>query len=233
MVPIRDENPVYNPPWVTRALILINIGVFIYQLQLPVEQLEDFFFTWAFVPCQLMNSCQVDLPASPFPEWITLITSQFLHGSFGHIIGNMLYLAIFGNNVEDCLGHFKFLIFYISCGVLAALTQGFFSPDSALPTLGASGAIAGVLGAYIIRFPRARITMLPIIWIPITFRLPAIFFLGFWFIMQLLYGVASLDVDAAMGSEPGGVAYWAHAGGFVFGGILGPLLGLFSGPKPR
>ena len=233
MVPIHDENPVSITPWITRVLILANIIFFIVELGLDPEQLEDFFYTWAFVPCQLTNSCPVALPGSPFPEWITLITSQFLHGGFGHIIGNMLYLAIFGNNVEDCLGHFKFLIFYIVCGMLAALSQGFFAPDSAIPTLGASGAIAGVLGAYIIRFPGAKITLLPFLLIPIPVRLPAIFFLGFWFVMQLMSGIASLNVDAVTGSEPGGVAYWAHAGGFVFGAILGPILGLFSGPKPR
>ncbi len=233
MVPIHDENPVSITPWVTRGLIVANIICFMIELGLSPEQLENFFYTWAFVPCQLADICQVSLPAAPFPEWITLITSQFLHGSFGHIIGNMLYLVIFGNNVEDRLGHFKFLLFYIACGILAALTQGWFDPDSAIPTLGASGAIAGVLGAYIIRFPRAKITMLPFLFIPIPLRISAFYFLGFWFLTQLLNGVASLDVQAATGSEMGGVAYWAHAGGFVFGAILGPLLGLFSSPQSR
>ncbi|MGL5084080.1 MAG: rhomboid family intramembrane serine protease [Microcoleaceae cyanobacterium] len=226
MVPIRDENPVTITPWVTRGLILANILVFIFELSLGSDQLESFLYNWAFVPCQLVGDCTTQLPASPFPEWVTLITSQFLHGGFGHIAGNMIYLAIFGNNVEDCLGHFKFFVFYIACGVLAALTQGFFAPDAAIPTLGASGAIAGVLGAYIIRFPRARITMLPLPF-PIPIRIPAFFFLGFWFVMQFASGISSFSVPTTTGSE-GGVAYWAHAGGFVFGVILGPLLGLFS-----
>ncbi len=228
MVPIHDENPVSITPWVTRGLIAANIFVFLIELSLSPEQLQNFFYTWAFVPCQLFEVCSVSLPPSPFPEWVTLITSQFLHGSFGHIIGNMLYLFIFGNNIEDCLGHFKFFVFYIICGILAALSQGVLSPESAIPTLGASGAIAGVLGAYLIRFPRAKVTLLPFIFLPFfRIRLPAFFFLGFWFVMQFLSGIASLDATADMGSQ-GGVAYWAHAGGFIFGILLGPLLGLFS-----
>ncbi|NJK38157.1 MAG: rhomboid family intramembrane serine protease [Oscillatoriales cyanobacterium RM2_1_1] len=231
MVPIRDENPVTITPWVTWGLILVNVICFIAEIRLSSDQLELFLYNWAFVPCQLTNQCSTALPISPWPEWITLITSQFLHGGFGHIAGNMIYLAIFGNNVEDCLGHFKFLFFYLTCGVLAALTQGFFAPDSVIPTLGASGAIAGVLGAYIIRFPRAKITMLPLP-LPIPIKISAFFFLGFWFVMQFASGVASFNVPANTGSE-GGVAYWAHAGGFIFGVILGPLLGLFSNRQSR
>ena len=231
MVPIHDENPVSITPWITQGLIAANIFFFIIELGLSADQLQDFLYNWAFVPCQLFEACQVALPTSDFPEWVTLITSQFLHGGFGHIIGNMLYLFIFGNNVEDCLGHFKFLIFYIACGVLAALTQGTLGPESVVPTLGASGAIAGVLGAYLIRFPRAKITLLPFIILPFfRIRLPAFFFLGFWFVMQFLYGVASLDATANMGTE-GGVAYLAHAGGFIFGMILGPILGLFASSR--
>ncbi|MGF1493367.1 MAG: rhomboid family intramembrane serine protease [Microcoleaceae cyanobacterium] len=231
MVPIHDENPVTLTPWVTRGLIVANIICFIVELTLPPEQLEQFFYTWAFVPCQLMGTCQ-QLPASPFPEWITLISSQFLHGGFGHITGNMLYLLIFGNNVEDCLGHFKFFIFYIACGVLAALTQGYFSQESVIPTLGASGAIAGVLGAYILRFPRAKVTLL-FFPFPIPFKISAFFFLGFWFFMQVMSGVGSVGPSAETGAEVGGIAYWAHAGGFVFGAILGPMLGLFSSRHGR
>jgi membrane associated rhomboid family serine protease len=164
-----------------------------------------------------------------FPEILTLITSQFLHGSFLHIAGNMLYLWIFGNNIEERLGHFKYLIFYLTCGALAALAQWYFSPFSSIPSLGASGAIAGVMGAYIIRFPHAQIlTLIPLGFFITTVRIPAIFFLGFWFVQQAISGVASLDTASNIGMESGGIAYWAHAGGFVFGFILGPLLGLFS-----
>lgn len=140
----------------------------------------------------------------------------------------MLFLWIFGNNVEDRLGHIKFLIFYLACGALAALSQWFFSQNSAIPSLGASGAIAGVMGAYILRYPQAKVlTLIPLGFFITTFELPAIFFLGFWFVQQAFYGVASLQAPSNIGMESGGVAYWAHAGGFVFGAILAPLLGLF------
>lgn len=231
MFPISDDNPTRITPYVTYGLIAANILVFLYQLTLTPQQLEAFFYTWAVVPKQLTASFAGEsIGAAGFPEWITLITSQFLHGGFLHIIGNMLFLWIFGNNVEDQLGHVKYLIFYIACGVLAALAQWFFSSGSAVPSLGASGAIAGVMGAYILRFPRVPIlTLIPLGFFFWTFRIPAIFYLGIWFAQQALYGVASLQARTNIGMEGGGVAYWAHAGGFVFGAILGPLLGLFSG----
>jgi membrane associated rhomboid family serine protease len=229
--PIGDDNPVRITPYVTYTLVAINVLVFIYQLSLTPPQLEDFFYHWAVVPRELtayFGGAGV-VAYQPFPEWITLITSQFLHGGFLHIAGNMLFLWIFGNNVEDQLGHVKFLIFYIACGMLAALAQWYFSPLSAIPSLGASGAIAGVMGAYILRFPRASIrTVIPIGIFPLLFNVPAFVYLGVWFVQQALYGFASLNVPTNIGMETGGVAYWAHAGGFVFGAILGPLLGLFS-----
>jgi membrane associated rhomboid family serine protease len=232
VVPLRDDIPTRITPYVTYGLIVANILVFIYQLTLSPPQLEQFFQTWAIVPRDLTASFQGN--GSPVMEWATLITSQFLHGGFLHIAGNMLYLWIFGNNVEDCLGHAKFLFFYLLCGVLAGLTQWFFSMDSAIPSLGASGAIAGVMGAYIIKYPGARIlTLVPLGIILFPFRIPAVFFLGFWFLMQALYGVASLSAPANIGMEGGGIAYWAHAGGFVFGAILGPILGLFSKDSKR
>jgi membrane associated rhomboid family serine protease len=208
-------------------LIVINVLVFVHQITLSgrAGALEQFFDVWAIVPDQLTASFSGNLN-SPVPEWFTLISSQFLHGGFLHIGFNMLYLWIFGNNIEDQLGHVKFLIFYLACGALAGIAQWGFSPESSVPTLGASGAIAGVMGAYIIRFPRAQIlTFLPLFFIWTTARIPAIVFLGIWFIQQAFYGIASLGASADIGS--GGIAYWAHAGGFVFGVILGPLLGLF------
>lgn len=228
MVPLRDNNPITITPFVTYALIGANIFVFLYQLSLSPQQLEAFFYDAAVVPCQLSNTCPVSLNQQ-LPEWMTLFTSQFLHGGFLHIAGNMLFLWIFGNNIEDRLGHVKFLIFYLACGALAALTQWFFSQDSTIPSLGASGAIAGVMGAYILRFPRAQVlTLIPIGFFITTIRLPAVFFLGFWFVQQAFYGVADLQARSNIGMESGGVAYWAHAGGFVFGAILGPMLGLFK-----
>jgi membrane associated rhomboid family serine protease len=227
--PINDNNPTRITPFVTYALIAINILVFINELSLTQPQLEQFFQLYAVVPKELTANLNGIPVNQPVPEPLTLITSQFLHGGFAHLFGNMLFLWIFGNNIEDQLGHVKYLIFYLACGILAALSQWFFSTQSGIPALGASGAIAGVLGAYILRFPRARVRTLLFLGPFITFPdIPAIFFLGIWFLQQALYGVASLNVESTIGMENGGVAYWAHIGGFVFGAILGPLLGLFS-----
>ena len=157
MVPLRDENPITITPFVTYGLIAVNILVFLYELSLPPQQLQGFFQLAAVVPRELSASFAGIPVNQPVPEFLTLVTSQFLHGGFLHLAGNMLFLWIFGNNVEDQLGHVKYLIFYIACGVLAALAQWFFSQNSGIPSLGASGAIAGVLGAYILRFPNARI----------------------------------------------------------------------------
>ena len=224
MVPIRDNNPTQITPVVTYVLIGINIAAFIYELSLDPQALQSFFQQWAMVPQFLTLSFQGNAIALPHPPWVTLFTAQFLHGSLLHLGGNMLFLWIFGNNIEDKLGHFKFIVFYLTCGVLASLSHWFFSALSDVPSLGASGAIAGVMGAYILRFPRAEIvTLIPLGFFFWTIRVPAVFFLGFWFVQQALFSVASLDNMAG-----GGVAYWAHAGGFVFGAILGPLLGLFS-----
>jgi membrane associated rhomboid family serine protease len=225
VVPLRDDNPTRIVPVVTYAIIAINIVVFGYELSLG-SQLESFFRVWAIVPRELTASFTGQPTGLPFPVWLTLFTSQFLHAGFLHIAGNMLFLWVFGNNVEDKLGHVRFLIFYLACGVLAGLSQWFFSAYSVVPSLGASGAIAGVMGAYVLRFPQAEIlTLVP----PVFFiRVPALFFLGFWFAQQALYSVASLNVPTNVGMQGGGVAYWAHAGGFVFGAVLGPLLGLFS-----
>lgn len=235
MVPLRDDNPISTTPVVVYALISLNVVIFLYEMSLGGGgALQQFINTWALVPaeltCALPDSISASLPC-PLPvdnmpavgEWITLFSSQFLHGGLAHLGGNMLYLWIFGNNIEDRLGSVKFLIFYLACGALAALSQWIFAPGSAVPTVGASGAIAGVMGAYIIRFPRARIsTFIALFVIPV----PAYLFLGWWFIQQSFYSYASLDATANTGA--GGVAYWAHAGGFVFGVILGPMLGLFS-----
>lgn len=229
MFPISDNNPTRTTPYVTYALIGANIFIFLYQLSLTPPELQQFFQLYAIVPRQLSASFAGIPVNQPVSEPLTLVTSQFLHGGFLHIAGNMLFLWIFGNNIEDQLGHIKYLIFYITCGVLAGLAQWFFSMQSGVPSLGASGAIAGVMGAYILKYPNAQIRTLvflgPLIFFP---YIPALFFLGIWFIQQALYGLVSLSVPTNIGMESGGIAYWAHAGGFVFGAILGPLLGLFN-----
>ena len=223
MIPLKDENPTYTTPIVVYALIAINIVVFLHEMSLG-SQLNNFFQLYAVVPQELSASFAGTPPNQPVPELVTLISSQFLHGGLMHIAGNMLFLWTFGNNIEDSLGHVKFLLFYLICGILAGLTHWFFDMQSIVPTVGASGAIAGVMGAYILKYPKAKIvTLLPLGIIFTTIRIPAVFFLGFWFVQQAISSVASLGV-----SSEGGVAYWAHAGGFIFGAILGPLMGLMS-----
>lgn len=229
MVPLRDENPIKITPYVTYALIAINILVFIYELTLLPPQLDAFFHLFAVVPKELTYSLNGISVHQPVPEALTLVTSQFLHAGFTHVGFNMLFLWIFGNNIEEELGSIKFLIFYLACGALAALCQWFFSANSMIPSLGASGAIAGVMGAYILKFPNAKVvTLIPLGLFFTTVRIPAVFFLGFWFLQQAFNGVTMLQAPANVGMEGGGVAYWAHAGGFVFGAILGPLFGLFA-----
>ena len=223
MIPLNDENPSYSTPVVVYALIAINVVVFLHEMSLG-RGLDGFFQLYAVIPQQLSASFNGIPVNQPVPEIVTLITSQFLHGGLMHIGGNMLFLWTFGDNIEHDLGHFKFLLFYLTCGVLAGLTHWFFGMQSAVPTVGASGAIAGVMGAYLIKYPRAKIlTLLPLLFIFTTVRIPAIYFLGFWFVQQAFSSVASLGVP-----EASGVAYWAHSGGFIFGAILAPMLGLMS-----
>jgi membrane associated rhomboid family serine protease len=229
VVPLKDYNPGRTTPYVTYGLIILNILIFIYELSLSPYGLTEFFQDWAVVPGELSLSFRTGISIPNAEEWLTLFTSQFLHGGFLHLAGNMLYLWIFGNNVEDEMGHWRFISFYLLCGAIANLAQWFFAIGSEIPSLGASGAIAGVMGAYIFRFPQVKIlTLVPFGPLPLPFRIPAIFYLGIWFVQQALYGVASLEAPTMIGMEGGGIAYWAHAGGFVIGAALGPVFGLFS-----
>ena len=229
MVPLKDENPITITPYVTYFLIAVNFLVFVYELSLNSTQLDIFFHLYAVVPRELTASFSGVNLHQGIPELVTPITSQFLHAGFTHIAFNMLFLWIFGNNIEEQLGKVKYLVFYLTCGVLAVFAQWFFSALSDVPSLGASGAIAGVMGAYILKFPQAKIvTVIPLGFFFPVFKIPAIYFLGFWFLEQALNGIASFEVSASVGMESGGVAYWAHAGGFVAGAILGPMLGLFA-----
>ncbi len=220
MFPLYDENQTRIIPYLTYGLIGMNILVFLHEYSLSNEQLELFFRLYAVVPRELT--------ANFADEWTTLFTSQFLHGGWWHLISNMLFLWVFGNNIEDRLGHVKYLIFYLLCGALAALCQWFIGMNSGIPSLGASGAISGILGAYIIRFPQARIMSLVFLgFFVTTIRIPAIILIGIFFLQNVISGLASLQVATNMSVETGGVAYWAHIGGFVFGVILAPLFGLF------
>lgn len=220
MFPLYDENPTRITPYVTYGLIGMNILVFLHENSLSSEQLEEFFRLYAVIPRELSTNFA--------QEWPTLFTSQFLHGGWWHLISNMLFLWVFGNNVEDRLSHVKYLMFYLACGALAALCQWFIGMDSRIPSLGASGAISGVLGAYLIRFPQARIMSLVFLgFFVTTIRIPAMILIGIFFIQNVISGLVSLQTAANMSVETGGVAYWAHIGGFVFGMILSPLFGLF------
>jgi membrane associated rhomboid family serine protease len=191
----------------------MNVLVFLHEINLSNLQLEQFFQLYAVIPQELTINWS--------REWTTLFTSQFLHGGWWHLISNMVYLWVFGNNIEDRLGHFKYLLFYLTCGAIAALCQWFIGMYSAVPSLGASGAISGVLGAYLIWFPQARITTLIFLGFFITtINVPALVIIGIFFVQNLISGFASLQAAAKMSVETGGVAYWAHLGGFVVGSIF-------------
>jgi membrane associated rhomboid family serine protease len=213
MIPLRDINPRRRFPLITLALILLNVVVFVYELLLPSESaLNSLVFTWGLVPYRL---AQLD-PRSI----ITIFTSMFMHSGFMHIAGNMLYLWIFGDNIESALGSFRFTVFYLLCGLGAALGQVLIDPASEVPMIGASGAISGVLGAYLLLYPRVEVeTLLILGYFVRLVRMPALVVLGFWIILQLFSGLASLGMDAS-----GGVAFFAHVGGFVAGLVLVLLL---------
>lgn len=213
MIPIKDDNPTSTFPLFTIGIIVLNCIVFFYQQSLGREA-AGFILTYGAVPDAVSSVRMTDFPAP-----LTLLTSMFLHGGWLHLIGNMLYLWIFGKNIEDQLGHLRFLVFYLVCGAVASSAHIAVTPHSRIPMVGASGAIAGVLGAYIVKFPHARV--LTLLWLGFFVRLvriPAIFFLGFWFIMQLIFGLPSLATPGA-----GEIAFFAHIGGFLAGLLIFPL----------
>ena len=201
MIPLRDVIPSRTTPFVTVALIALNTIVFLYQFSLGPD-VETFVLSFGLVPAAF--------------SWAAVVTSMFLHGSVLHFAGNMLYLWIFGDNVEDRMGHGRFVAFYLLCGAAAALAQTFTDPSSIVPMIGASGAIAGVMGAYFVLYPRSRIvTLVPIFLFIQILEVPAIFFLGIWFVLQFASGLGSL---ARVAGEPaGGIAFWAHVAGFAAG----------------
>ncbi|MFH1259565.1 MAG: rhomboid family intramembrane serine protease [Elusimicrobiota bacterium] len=208
MIPLKNNIHSRHFPLINYLLILVNSGIFAYQLRLNYfHQLDNFVFNWAVIPVKLIEH--------PGLEWPTLFGSMFLHGGWLHLLGNMLYLYIFGNNVEDKLGHLRYLIFYLTCGLLAGITQIYMFPQSAVPLIGASGAIAGIMGAYFFLHPFSRIrTLIPIWFFWKIVEIPAFFYLAFWFVLQLY--TSHLSPAAAQG----GVAWWAHIGGFLSGGLL-------------
>jgi membrane associated rhomboid family serine protease len=215
MIPIRDHTPSRSFPVVTVLIIALNCIVFAYQL-LFAGDIELFFYRFGLVPCALTSQCQMNVPGALAP-WLTVFAAMFMHGGWLHIGGNMLYLWIFGNNIEDAMGPVRFAVFYLLCGVAASVAQVAIDPGSTIVTIGASGAIAGVLGAYLLLFPRASVDTLIILgWFARMTTLPAIIVLGGWFVLQLLSGIMSLGPQTVSG----GVAFFAHIGGFVAGLLL-------------
>jgi membrane associated rhomboid family serine protease len=219
MIPISDDNPARLTPLVTWGIILVCVAVFIWELSLG-RAMDPALALLGFTPAALGHALAPPPGYVAVPAWATIFTSMFLHGGFLHIGGNMLYLWIFGNNVEDAMGHARYLLFYLICGVVAALTLAAINPASAAPMIGASGAISGVLAAYVLLYPRARVTVIvPLGIILYPMKISAIWVVGFWFLLQLLSA-------ALAGHGDSNIAWWAHVGGFVAGGILTPFFKL-------
>ena len=217
MIPIRDSNPSYTFPIVVVSLILTNVLVYLYEMGMPQDQMEPFFRTYGLVAREFAFAAGLKDRVVP------VVTSMFLHGGFLHLLGNMWFLWVFGDNVEDRIGHGRFLLLYFVSGVCAALLQVAINPYDATPIVGASGAIAGVLGAYLVMFPHASVLTIVPVFIFLTFvNIPASTFLILWFAMQFLYGMGSFMAGA------GSIAWWAHVGGFATGVVLAFLI-----PKKR
>ncbi len=207
-------------PTVTLTLVAVNLAVFVVELMILLgagsDALDSFMKAFGAVPAAIVSG-----QGTAIPPYLTLFTSMFVHASIAHVGGNMIFLLPFGDNVEDWLGHLLYLVFYLAAGLVAGIAQVVVDPTSTVPSVGASGAIAGVLGGYLVLFPRGIVRVFLLIWlfVQITF-IPALLFIGFWFVLQLFSGVGSLGADT---SQTGGVAYWAHVGGFAFG-MLGAFL---------
>jgi membrane associated rhomboid family serine protease len=213
MIPLKDNIPSHRAPVVTVGLIAINVLVFLRQLMLPPQAQARFVYYYGLIPVEIVSGDL--LVPHPVPLYATILTSMFVHGGLFHIAGNMLYLWIFGDNVEDRMGRVRFLIFYLLSGLAAALTQTLASPYSKIPMVGASGAISGVLGAYLVLFPHAGVvTLITLGWFIRLVEIPALVVLGFWIVIQVLSGVFTI------GAQVGGVAWFAHIGGFFAGVIM-------------
>lgn len=215
MIPLKDENPSKTIPVVNIFLILTNISVFIYLNYFAPVATRSIIFKLGFIPYELSHFVDIN-PKNLVPIPLTIFTAMFMHGGWLHLLSNMLYLWIFGDNIEDILGHTKYLFFYVMCGIAATLVHGFININSQVPTLGASGAIAGVLGAYMFLFPKARIKTLVILFVVIQIvHIPAVIMLGYWILLQVLSAYAEHGSRAG-----GGIAWFAHIGGFVAGLVL-------------
>ncbi len=220
MLPLTDDVPSRTPPLVTISLIAANVAVFLIEVSLRPDVLERLIEVLGVVPARSASPDWAVWGGFRAGDYWPFLTSQFLHGDFVHLLANVWTLWIFGDNVEDRLGHGRYLAFYLLCGVISGVTHGQVHPESTVPAIGASGAISGVMGAYFLSFPRARIVLLvPVLFYPLFFDVPATLYLAFWFAMQLFSGAVSLAASAGAV----GVAFWAHVGGFVAGLALLPL----------
>ncbi|MGE0407342.1 MAG: rhomboid family intramembrane serine protease [Candidatus Korobacteraceae bacterium] len=218
MIPIRDDAPRYTTPFVNYFLLALNVLVFLYELALPVRAANLLFFQFGVVPIKITALAQGHPDVTPEAALIPVLTSMFLHGGFLHLLSNMWVLYIFGDNIESYLGHFRYLLFYLVSGVAATIIHVLFNLQSEVPSVGASGAIAGVMGAYFVLFPSARVlTIMPFFFLFFLW-LPAWIVLGYWFLAQFLSGAAT--TIAATTQSTGGVAFWAHVGGFLAGVAL-------------
>jgi membrane associated rhomboid family serine protease len=229
MFPIRDSIPTTQTPVVVYGIIAVNTLVFLYQITLSPAAAVDFAYAYGLVPYVYFDGYSGLRPDLTLTDYIPFVSATFMHGGWLHIIFNMWTLLIFGSTLEGRLGSLQFLIFYLCCAVISTYAHGYFNADSQVPVIGASGAIAGVIGAYAVRFPTARITLLvPIIIIPLIFTVPAVVFAVVWFGIQVLQG-AWETLSPSMG---GGIAWWAHIGGFVSGLVLLPIFLLFAPTQP-
>ena len=225
MIPLKDDNITNATPILSYAIIAICVAVFLLQISSPGYTTGNLFYSYGVVPASLLGIEALPSDLEKIDPYLTIITSMFMHGGWMHLIGNMLYMWIFADNIEDDLGKTKFIIFYLAAGAAAALTQVYLNVNSTVPMVGASGAISGVLGAYLIRYPRNKVLVLiPLGIFTQLLKIPALFVLGFWFILQFVSSAGS-------SSEGGGVAYGAHIGGFVFGAAVMFFFGNFLIPK--
>ena len=228
MIPIRDTVPRLHFPYAVWTLIAINVLVFIRELALPEDITEQFIYLFGLVPARYTHAIWAAQAGFPHTYW-PFLTTMFLHGGWLHIIGNMWVLWIFGDNVEDRMGPVRFLVFYLLCGLSAGVVRVLTNPTSTVPAVGASGAIAGVMAAYFVLFPRARIVALfPIFFYPLFFTVPAFLYLGFWFLTQFFSGTLAI----ATHREVGGIAWWAHIGGFASGILLFSFFLRRRAPEP-
>ena len=215
MIPLRDINPRSTMPFMTVLIILANLGAFLYQVSLGPRAGQILVYTYGMIPARVPLAFVGD-GITLVQAFAPLLTSMFLHGGWFHLIGNMWFLWVFGDNIEDRLGHLSYVLFYLVCGVGAGVVHSVANLGSTIPAVGASGAISGVMGAYIVLFPRSRVlTLVPLLFFFFTVQLPAVVLLGYWFLIQFLSGVGSLGMHTQ-----GGVAFWAHIGGFVLGALL-------------